>query len=290
MENDLLKIISAKMDSLSKSHKKIAEYIIKYYDKTAFMTAQKLGTTVGVSESTVVRFACELGYMGYPDLQCAMQQLMRNNLTAVQRMEVTANQCENGDIFEYILSSDIERIRKTMEQISKSDFNRAVDMIASCHTIYIIGSRSSDALASFLWYYFNLIFPRCKNVKATTTSETFEQIMRIDENDVIIGISFPRYSMQTAKALKYARTKGANVIALTDSRNSPIAKYAHELLLAQGDIASFADSLVAPMSVINALIAAVSVKNIDMVSRNLQTLEQIWQKYDVYTQSDEEEI
>ena len=250
------------------------------------MTAQKLGATVGVSESTVVRFATELGYDGYPALQRALQGLMRNKLTAVQRIEVMNDRLTRDDVLERVLSLDIEKIRRTLEETSVEDFDRAVDMITSADTIYIIAARSTAPLANFLGYYFNLIFPKVKLVHSSTTSEMFEQIMHMDEKDVIIGISFPRYSRQTVKALQFAKSKGTHVIALTDSISSPLAQYADTLLLAHSDMASFVDSLVAPLSLINALIVAVSINDIDRVSQNFEHLEQIWEEYDVYEKSD----
>ncbi|WP_295210394.1 MurR/RpiR family transcriptional regulator [Ruminococcus sp.] len=288
MEKDLFTLINEKLSGLSKGHKLIANYILSHYDKAAFMTAQKLGKTVGVSESTVVRFASELGYDGYPALQKGLQELMRNKLTAVQRIEVTSDLMSGDDVLERVLDLDIDKIRRTLEETSREDFNRAVDKIVSCNTIYIMGTRSAASIASFLSYYLGLIFPHVKLVQSTTTSELFERIMRIDSKDVMIGISFPRYSKQTVKALKYAKSNGANVIAITDSKTSPIAKYADSLLLARSDMASFVDSLVAPLSLINALIVAVSIRNIDRVSQTFEKLEQVWEEYDVYAKSEED--
>lgn len=286
MEKDLFTLINERLPKLSKGHKLIANFILSHYDKAAFMTAQKLGITVGVSESTVVRFATELGYDGYPALQRALQGLMRNKLTAVQRIEVMNDRLTRDDVLERVLSLDIEKIRRTLEETSAEDFNRAVDMITSCNTIYILAARSTAPLASFMSYYFNLIFPKVRLVHNSSTSEMFEQIMHIDGNDVIIGISFPRYSRQTVKGLQFAKSKGTHVIALTDSISSPLAQFADTLLLAHSDMASFVDSLVAPLSLINALIVAVSITDIDRVSKNFERLEQIWEEYDVYEKSD----
>lgn len=287
MEKDLFFRIEQQMTKMSKGHKLIANYILSHYDKAAFMTAQKLGKTVGVSESTVVRFASELDFDGYPALQRSLQDLMRNKLTAVQRIEVTSDHMTREDVLERVLTLDIEKIRKTLEETSKDDFNNAVDKIIGCDTIYIIGARSAAPLASFLNYYFTMIFPHVKLIRNTTTSELLEQIMHINENDVIIGISFPRYSKQTAKMLEYASNSGANVIAITDSVDSPLAQYADNLLLARSDMASFVDSLVAPLSLVNALIAAVSISNVDKVSKSFERLESIWEKYDVYEKNGE---
>ena len=289
MNKDLFSLINEKLSSFSKGHKLIANYILAHYDKAAFMTAQKLGKTVGVSESTVVRFASMLGYDGYPALQKGLQEMMRSRLTAVQRIEVTSDQMSGEDILDRVLNQDIDRIRRTLEETSKDDFQRAVDQIISCNTIYIAGTRSSASIAAFLSYYLSLIFPRVKLVPSTTTSELFERIMHIDGRDLMIGISFPRYSKQTVKALDFAKHNGAKVIAITDSASSPIAKYADSLLLARSDMASFVDSLVAPLSLINALIVAVSIKNRDKVSKTFERLEQVWDEYDVYTKSGEDD-
>ncbi len=287
MERDLFVKIEQQMTKMSKGHKLIANYILSHYDKAAFMTAQKLGKSVGVSESTVVRFASELGFDGYPSLQRALQDLMRNKLTAVQRIEVTSDHMTRDNVLDRVLSLDIERIRKTLDTTSKEDFNRAVEKIINCNAIYIIGARSAAPLASFLNYYFTMIFPNVRLIRNTTTSEIFEQVMHIGKGDVIIGISFPRYSKHTAKILEYANNNGANVIAITDSVDSPLAQYADNLLLAKSDMASFVDSLVAPLSLINALIAAVSISDVDKISKSFERLEQIWEQYDVYEKNKE---
>lgn len=289
MHIDLFKKINDIIPKLSKGHKLIANYILQHYNKAAYMTASKLGTTVGVSESTVVRFATEIGFDGYPSLQKAMQELLKNKLTAVQRIEVTSDQLGNEDVLEKVLNFDIERIRKTLEQTSREDFNEATKIIANARTIYIIGSRSASALARFLSYYFNLIFPSVKLVHTTSRSEMFEQIMRIDENDVMIGISFPRYSKQTVLAFKYASSNNAKVIAITDSKSSPLAQYADNVLIAQSDMVSFVDSLVAPLSLINALIVALSIRNTDSVSKTFEKLEGIWEEYQVYEKIEEKD-
>ena len=288
MNKDLFTLIGEKLPSFSKGHKLIANYILAHYDKAAFMTAQKLGRTVGVSESTVVRFASMLGYDGYPALQKALQEMMRSWLAAVQRIEVTSDQMNGEDVLERVLNQDIDRIRRTLEETSEQDFKSAVDRITEANTIYIVGTRSSASLAAFLGYYLSLIFPRVKLVPSTTTSELFERIMHIDEKDLMIGISFPRYSKQTVKALDFAKHNGAKVVAITDSASSPIAKYADSLLLARSDMASFVDSLVAPLSLINALVVAVSIKNRDIVSETFERLERVWDEYDVYTKSGED--
>lgn len=270
---------------MSKGHKLIGNYILEHYDKAAFMTAARLGAAVGISESTVVRFASELGFDGYPALQRALQDVMRNKLTAVQRIDVASDRLGDGDILENVLNLDIERIRKTLEECSKEDFNQCVDKIVNSRTIYIFGARSAAPLAAFIKYYFNLIFPDVKLVAASTASEMFEQIMRIDSDDVMIGISFPRYSNQTVTALKYAKQNGAKVIAITDSKSSPLVPYSDNVLLARSDMASFVDSLVAPLSLINALIVAVSIRARDRVTSTFEKLEKIWDEYEVYSKN-----
>lgn len=287
LNKNLLAAIENDLPKFSKGQKLIANYITNHYDKAAFMTASKLGSTVGVSESTVVRFATEIGFEGYPELQRALQEMIRNRLTAVQRMEVTTSQIGTGDVLEKVMSQDIEKIRHTLERTSKDDFKKAVDIITSSKTIYIIGVRSAAALASFLGFYFNLLFPNVKIVSTTSVSEMFENILRISENDVIIGISFPRYSKRTVNALSYAKNSGAKVISVTDSDTSPLAPFSDCMLLARSEMASFVDSLVAPLSLINALIVAIGLSKKDEVSALFAKLENIWDEYNVYEKADD---
>ena len=282
MTRDLLTIISQMSPQFSKGQRLIANYIVNHFDKAAFMTAFKLGTTVGVSESTVVRFASEVGFSGYPELQKALQELIRNKLTTVQRMDVTSDQLENGNVLARVLGKDIEKIRRTLEETSERDFAGAVDAICSAKTIYIIGVRSSSALATFLSFYFNHIFSDVRLINTNSRSEMFEHIMRIGEGDVFIGFSFPRYSKRTVQAAHYARANGAKVIALTDTGKAPIADAAHFLLMARSDMISFVDSLVAPLSMVNALIVAVGLKKREEVSRTYELLERIWGEYEVF--------
>ena len=281
MSRDLIHSITQQMSGFSKGQKRIAQYILSHYDKAAFMTAAKLGSTVGVSESTVVRFASELGFEGYPQLQRALQELIRNRLTSVQRMEVTSDQLGEGDVLHKVLNQDIEKIRRTLEKASVEVFEQAVDTIVSAKNIYILGVRSASALSGFMSFYFNQIFENVRLVNTTSTSEMFEQIMRIGEGDVFIGITFPRYSKRTVNAARFAKQNGAKVIAITDSNLSPIAEIADQLLLARSDMASFVDSLVAPLSVINALIVAIGIKKKDEISSTYERLEQIWDDYNV---------
>lgn len=281
-KQDLLTIIRDRMPELSKGQKQIANYILSHYEKAAYMTASKLGGLVGVSESTVVRFAIELGFDGYPELQRSLQELIRTKLTSFQRIEVANNLIGDGDMLEKVLNSDAERIRHTLDSVDREAFHTAIDRILAAKHIYIIGVRSSSALASFLAQNFQMIFDNVKFVQTTSGSEMFERIMRIGPGDVMIAISFPRYSKRTINAVEYARQEGADVIAITDSPLSPIAQYADQLLCAQSDMVSFVDSLVAPLSLINAMIAAVSMKKQEELDILFRRLETIWDEFDVY--------
>lgn len=282
MNGDLLKLIEEGMPSFSKGQKRIAEYVLKHYDKAAYLTASRLSTLVGVSESTVVRFAIELGFEGYPEFQHSLKKMIRTRLTSFQRMEVTDQIIGDGDVLEKVLLSDSERIRRTYEEIDRAAFDEAVNRIVKAKTIYILGVRSSSYLAGFLNHSFRMIFDNVRPVQATSSSDLFEQIMHIGEGDVLIAISFPRYSKRVINAVEYARKRKASIVALTDSRQSPLAVYADQLLAAQSDMASFVDSLAAPLSIVNALIVAVSRRKKDEVSCRLQELEEIWDHYDVY--------
>ncbi len=282
MAKNLLSKINEKMPGFSKGQKLIAHFIAEHYDKAAFMTAAKLGSTVGISESTVVRFATELGYDGYPKMQKAMQEMIRDKLTSVQRIEVTKNRIINEDILDTVLNQDIEKIRRTLEETSKDDFRHAVEAISKAKTIYIFAVRSSAALASFLGYYYSLIFENVKVISNYGETEIHEKLFRISEQDVIIGISFPRYSNAAIKAMTFAQRRGAKVIALTDSMASPLVSAADYVLIAKSDMASVVDSLVAPLSMINALIVATVLNPELHVDETFNLLENIWQEYDVY--------
>ena len=288
MTRDILSVIQNSMPTFSKGQRLIARFILESYDKAAFMTASKLGKTVNVSESTVVRFAAELGYDGYPSMQKALQEMIRNKLTSIQRIEVANDRIGNQDILSMVMQSDIEKIRMTLEETDRASFRQAVDAILSAHRIYILGVRSAAALADFLGFYFNLIFDNIVLVHTTSASEIFEQLLRVGPEDVVIGISFPRYSSRTVKAMRFAKDRGANVIALTDSEASPLAEIATETLLAKSDMASFVDSLVAPLSLVNALIVAVGRRRNEDVEQIFADLEQIWSEYGVYEQVEEE--
>ena len=287
MKRNLIAIIEEGMPGFSKGQKRIANYILDHYDKAAYMTASKMGQLVGVSESTVVRFAIELGFDGYPDMQKSLQELIRMKLTSVQRVEVTNSLIGEGDVLEKILMSDAEKIRRTLEEVDREAFEAAVDKIVAADKIYIIGVRSSSSLAGFLNFNFRMIFDNVKFVQTTSGSEMFEQIMSIGPNDVMIAISFPRYSKRIVNAVEYAHNAGADVISLTDSHQSPIAGVADQLLLARSDLVSFVDSLVAPLSIINAIIVAVSRKKMDDIRIRFDKLEKIWDEYEVYDKAHE---
>ena len=286
--NDLITKIQSELPGFSKGQKQIARFILEHYDKAAFMTASRLGVTVGVSESTVVRFATELGYDGYPHLQRALQEMIRNKLTSVQRMEVAGDRMGGRDVLQTVLHADTDMIRVTLDEIDRDAFQGAVDALMGAKRIYILGVRSSSALASFLGFYFNLVFEIVTLVHTNSVSEIFEQVLRVGPGDVLFGISFPRYSKRTLSAMKYARDRGARVIALTDSQLSPLARVADHVLLARSDMASFVDSLVAPLSVINALIVAVGMSRRDEIEQTFNKLERIWEEYDGYEKPEDD--
>ena len=284
--NELLIRMEEKYKKMSKGQKRLADYVTENYDKAVFLTAARLGEVVGVSESTVVRFATQLGYKGYPGFQKALEELVRNKLNSIQRMEVTYGRISQSEILETVLQSDIEKIKLTLSGIDQKAFELAIDTILSAKRIYVVGIRSCAPLASFLCFYLNLV---CENVTAVNTnssSEIFEQLIRINEEDVIIGISFPRYSMRTLKALEFASNRKAKVITLTDSVHSPMNLYSSCNLIARSDMASIVDSLVAPLSVINALVVALCMKKQKEVVNTLETLEQIWGEYQVYSKDE----
>ncbi len=282
MSRDILAAIRNRMDTFSKGQKLIGGYILENYDKAAFMTAAKLGQTVQISESTVVRFAAELGYDGYPTMQKALQEMIRGKLTAVQRIEVSNDRMGDQDVLTKVLQSDIEKLRMTLEEMSREEFSAVVDAIVRARRIYILGVRSAAALSDFLTFYFNLMFDNVRQVKTTLASEMFEQMLRVGPEDVVIGISFPRYSTRTVRAMEFARDQGATVVAVTDSELSPLYETANLRLLAKSDMASFVDSLVAPLSIINALIVAVAREKSTEVTDTFNRLERIWDEYQVY--------
>jgi len=279
---DLLSRIENGMPTFSKSQKKIGIYISEHYDKAAFMTASRLGEEVGVSESTVVRFAAEIGFDGYPELQKNLREMIRSRLTTVQRIGIIDDRIGTTEILTKVMTLDSDRIRRTCEEISPTEFCDAVESIIAARRIYVLGVRSSSMISNFLVFYFNHIFDNVVSVNSNTVSEVFEQMLRIGGEDVFIALSFPRYSQRTVKAARFAKDRGAKVIAITDSNSSPIAQFADVLLLARSEMASFVDSLVAPLSLINALIVAIGMCKKAEVKDTYATLERIWEEYDVY--------
>lgn len=279
---DLLRLIQIKFPKLSKGQKLIAEYILTHYDKAAFMTAAKLGSSVNVSESTVVRFANELGFSGYPKLQGALQELIKNKLTSVQRLELSNDYVSDGYTLKGVLKADIENIRSTLEKVNYTTFEEVVNKIFEAKRIYIIGLRSSTILAEFLGFYLNIILQNVKIV-GVGISDVFEQMINVGEGDLVIGIGFPRYATKTIDALAFTRDRGASVVAITDSLLSPLASKADYTLIAQSNMASFVDSLVAPLSLINGLIIAVGMREKEKTSNTFTGLEEIWTNYNVYS-------
>lgn len=289
-KNELLTRLDEKYPKLSKGQKRLTDYIKNNYDKAAFLTAAKLGEAVGVSESTVVRYASQLGYKGYPEFQKALGELVRTKLNSIQRMEVTYGRITQSEILSTVLQSDVEKIKQTLESMDNQAFDLAVDTILKAKRVYVIGIRSCAPLANFLTFYLNLICDNVTGVDTNSSSEIFEQLIRIGEDDVIIGISFPRYSMRTLKALEFASNRKAKVITLTDSIHSPMNLYSSCNLIARSDMASIVDSLVAPLSVINALVVALCMKKQNEVIQTLETLEDIWDEYQVYSRDELEPV
>lgn len=282
MNRNLLGEIEERMSTFSKGQRLISNYILENYDKAAYMTASKLGKIVQVSESTVVRFAIELGFAGYPEFQHALQEIVRTRLTSFQRMEVTNHLIGDGDVLTKVLMGDADKIKHTLEQIDRKAFSEAVSHIVRAKNIYILGIRSSSTLAGFLAHGLRMIFDNVRFDQSTSGTEMFEQIVNIQPGDVMIAISFPRYSKRIIHAVNYANRAGADVIAITDGDASPIAPQANQLLIAKSDMASFVDSLAAPLSIINAIIVAVAREKQEELRDRLRQLEAIWDEYDVY--------
>ena len=282
MENDLLGVLARGGSKFSKGQRIIAKYILNNYDKAAFMTAGKLGRIVGVSESTVVRFAAELGYDGYPSMRKALQEMIRNRLTSVQRIEVAKSMIDDNDLVKSVIGSDMQNLQATMDILEQDSFNKLIDAIVEAKNIYIVGMRTSTSLATFLGLYLNLLRDSVNVVHDTAASEIYEQIIRIGEGDLFIGISFPRYSSHTVEAMQFAKKMGAKTAAITDGAASPLNGIADVCLHAKSDMVSFLDSLVAPMSLINAIIVAVGIRNKERVSETFERLEKIWSEHDVY--------
>ncbi|MCI9468597.1 MAG: MurR/RpiR family transcriptional regulator [Oscillospiraceae bacterium] len=286
MENDILAVIERESASFSKGQRNIAKYILENYDKAAFMTAGKLGKTVGVSESTVVRFAAELGYDGYPEMRKVLQEVVRNKLTSVQRIEVATEQIDEENLIDSIMTADAERVRITLESVDREAFDRAVSAIVNAKKVYIIGTRASSSLATFFGYYMSLIMDNVAVVHDTAVSEVYEQLFRVGPGDVVIGISFPRYSSRTVAAMKYAKSRGAETIGITDCEASPLYGISNINLYARSDMVSFIDSLVAPMSLLNALLAEIGFCSRENISDTFRRLEDVWSEYAVFLTDD----
>ena len=289
LKSNLIAHITERQQSFSKGQKRIAQYIIEHYDQAAFMTAYRLGETVGVSESTVVRFAAELGFEGYPQLQKAMQELIRSKLTSVQRIEVTRARVRDDEVLDNIIGCDLANIRQTLEELPRDVFYQAADALVGARRVYIFGAGSCRTLASFMAYYLKLLLVDVQLIYTNSETEIFEDMLHINAQDVIVGFSFPRYSSKAVKAMHFAHSRDAKVIAVTDSEISPIAKYASWLLLAHSDMATIVDSLVAPLSIVNALIVAISLKKKEEIKSELTELESIWEEYAVYQKFEEKE-
>ena len=286
MEKDILALIAEKRGDFSKGQVRIAQYIEENFDKAAFMTAAKLGRIAGVSESTVVRFASELGFEGYPEMRLSLQEMIRNRLTSVQRIEVAKTVLGDRDPLSAVLESDVEKITLTLGSVDRQMFDRAVQQIVDAEHVYILGTRTSAPLAMFLSFYFNLLMPNVKLVQENSANEILEQLMHIGAKDVLIGLSFPRYSKRTVKAVRFARDMSAAVIAVTDSETSPIARLADTCLYAKSDMVSFVDSLVGPLSLLNALIVAVGSRTHGDLFATFAELERVWDEYDVYEKNE----
>ena len=282
MKDDILLILEEKAPTFSKGQRKIAAYINEAYDKAAFLTASKLGKTVGVSESTVVRFAVELGYDGYPEMQKAMQEMVMNRLTSVQRMGIANDRIGNQDVLSSVLQADADKIRQTSETVSREAFRQSVNAILRARRIYILGVRSASALANFTGYYLNYMFDNVQVITASGAGEMFENLVGVSDEDVILAFSFPRYSTATLKAAQYCRSVGATVIGLTNSNISPLAQSCDHVLAAKSDMVSLVDSLVAPFSVVNALIVSLASAREQELKKSFDTLERVWEEYNVY--------
>ena len=282
MRDDLFTLLQQKAQSFSKGQRMLAKFITESYDQAAFMTASKLGKMVGVSESTVVRFAVELGYDGYPLMQKAMQEMVLNRLTSVQRMEVANQRIGDQDVLASVLQSDADKLRQTADLVDREAFENSVNAILEARHIFVLGCRSVAPLASFLGYYLSLMFPNVRIVTASGASEMFEKLIDISSEDVVLAFSFPRYSAATSKGAQYCRTTGATVIGFTDSPMSPLGQNSDYVLLAKSDMLSLVDSLVAPLSLINALIVALASRRGQILAKNFKALERVWEEYNVY--------
>ncbi len=290
LRSNVTTLIYERMDSFSKGQKRIADYILEHSDEAAFMTAFRLGEQAGVSESTVVRFAAELGFDGYPELQKAVQEMIRSKLNSIQRIEVTKARMRDDEVLDNILSYDMANLRQTLDELPRDTFYDAVDALIHARKVYIFGAGSCRALANFTAYYLKMLLPDIHLVYTSSEMEILEEMFHINEQDVLVGLSFPRYSSKAVKTMHFAHSRKAKIIAITDSTLSPIASYADYLLLAHSDMATIVDSLVAPLSIINALTVAVAVKTLDANRSKLEELENLWDSYRIYTKADPEEF
>lgn len=284
--SDIMTQLNVAGKRLSKGHRRIAQFIVEHYDKAAFMTAGRLGDSVGVSESTVVRFASALGYAGYPQLQRALQELVSHRLTANQRVEIATDGIAPGQVLPSVLKSDMQNLRATLEAVDSAVFDDVVRRMLNAREIYVMGLRSAAPLAEFMRYYLNYIFDRVHLVSSGTT-DVFEEIINLREEDVLVGISFPRYSSRTLEAMSFAQRCGAQVVAITDGPMSPLCAHADAVLYAHTDMASFVDSLAAPLSLINALLVALGLHRRDALTQHFRQLESIWDTYQVYLEGEQ---
>ncbi|MBE6933784.1 MAG: MurR/RpiR family transcriptional regulator [Ruminococcaceae bacterium] len=287
MRQDIISLLKAQEPTFSKGQRRIAQYILEFYDKAAFMTANRLGKAVGISESTVVRFAVELGFDGYPSMQKALQEMVVNRLTSVQRIEVTNDRIGNQNVLDMVIQSDMEKLRQTGETVDRSAFDAAVKAVLGAERVYILGVRSAAPLANFLGYYLNYMFNNVHILTASGASEVFEQIVGVNSQDAVIAFSFPRYSATTLKAAQYCRSTGATVIGVTDTKLSPLGECSDHVLAAKSNMVSLVDSLVAPLSVVNALIVAIAAQKEKELSKTFQELEHIWEEYHIYEKQEE---
>ena len=278
----VVRTIEQTMQGMSKGQKAIARFILSDYDRAAYMTAARIGEIVGVSESTVVRFAVELGFDGYPHFQKQLQEELKTKLTSVQRLQASSRYSSEGETLRSILQADMENVKRTYENIDEEAFRRAVELILAAKRIYIMGLRSASSLSSFLNFYLTLLFDDVRHIHSNSANAVFEQILPIAPGDVLIGISFPRYSNQTIQSMQYARQRGAGVVGITDKPGTLFAENLDVGLYAASDMASFVDSMVAPLSLINALIVAVGIRKKEHITKTFESLEKLWEEYKVY--------
>lgn len=287
MNEDFLSVLESKMPTFSKGQKRIAAVITESYDKAAFMTASRLGKQAGVSESTVVRFAMDLGYKGYPQMQKAMQEMVLNRLTSVQRMGITSDRLGSQDVVSTVLHSDAEKLRQTCDTVDRQVFQNVVDSILNAKNIYIIGVRSASALSSFFGYYLQYMFDRVHIINNNSAGEVMEQLISVGAEDTVVAFSFPRYSSSTVQAVAYCHCAGAKVFGITNSMVSPLAEHCDGVLVAKSDMVSIVDSLTAPLSLVNALLVALAAGKEDVLRNTFEKLERIWQEYHIYEKKDE---